>query len=146
MNLYFEDEDITDEAKKARKIRVRLRSVGDEGLRKLLGSALSEDDKIVKKDPEKLFKFFEEQLPSDSVNFRIHRLQLTRFKIETGSREYTSNYSLCIDNFVSRVSTHALKCEFNEDELQERIVELVIASTPHEEYNINGINYFHSQR
>jgi len=72
-----------------------------------------------------LFRFYEEQLPSDCINFRIHRLQLMRFKIKSGES---------IDNFVTRVRTHALKCDFKEDELQERIIELVIASTPHEEF------------
>ena len=52
MNLYFLDENITDNTKKARKI---LRSIGDDGLRKLYGSSLTEDDK---KDPAKLYKFF----------------------------------------------------------------------------------------
>ena len=52
MNLYFLDENITDNTKKARKI---LRSIGDDVLRKLYGSSLTEDDK---KDPAKLYKFF----------------------------------------------------------------------------------------
>ena len=119
MNLYLMDENITDNTKKARKI---LRSIGDDGLRKLYGSSLTEDDK---KDPAKLYKFFEEQLSATSVNFRVHRLQLMRFTI---------NPDDSIDSFVTRVRTHRSKCEFTEAELQERIMELVIASNPNEDF------------
>ena len=59
MKLYFDDEGITDKEKQARKV---LRSIGDEGLRLLDGSDLSEDDQ---KDPDKLLKFFKEQLPKN---------------------------------------------------------------------------------
>lgn len=120
LQLYFEDEEITDKVKQARKI---LRAIGDEGLRRLYGSALTEEDQ---KDPDMLFAFFKSQLPAQSVNFRIHRLQLMRFQI---------NNSESIDNFVTRVRSHAVKCDFGDDnELQERIIELVIASTPYEEF------------
>ena len=119
MNLYFLDEEITDASKQARKI---LRSIGDEGLRKLYGSALTEEDK---KDPAKLYSFLEDQLPATTVNFRVHRLQLMRFTINPGES---------IDAFVTRVRTHGQKCEFTEEELQERTMEIVIASTDNEEF------------
>ena len=115
LELYFEDEVIKDAAKQSRKI---LRTIGDEGLKKLYGSALTDEDK---KKPEKLFNFFETQFPSTKVNFRVHRLQLSKFTINTNES---------IDSFVTRVRLHAEKCELSEDDLCERIIELVIASTP----------------
>ena len=39
-----------------------------------------------------------------------------------------------VDDFVTRCKTLALKCEFKEHELQERILELLIASTPFESF------------
>ena len=42
MKLYLEDEEITDDAKKARKI---LRTIGDQGLKMLHGSGLSDGEK-----------------------------------------------------------------------------------------------------
>ena len=54
LGLYFEDEGITDGEKQARKI---LRSIGDEGLRLLDGSALSDADQ---QDPAKLLKFIKD--------------------------------------------------------------------------------------
>lgn len=119
MKLYFDDEGITDKEKQARKV---LRSIGDEGLRLLDGSDLSEDDQ---KDPDKLLKFFKEQLPKNEVNFRIHRLQFMRFHIRQNES---------IDNFVTRLRTYAAKCDFEEAELHERIIELCIASTPSDDF------------
>lgn len=51
MCLYLDDEGITDEVKLARKI---CKGIGDEGLRRLYASRLSDDDK---KKPRKLFIF-----------------------------------------------------------------------------------------
>ena len=42
MKLYLEDEEITDDSKKARKI---LRTIDDQGLKMLHGSGLSDGDK-----------------------------------------------------------------------------------------------------
>ena len=39
-----------------------------------------------------------------------------------------------VDDFVTRARTQALKCEFEESELEERIIELMIASTPIEAF------------
>jgi hypothetical protein len=119
IQLYFLDEDITDPEKQARKI---LRSIGDVGLKKLYGSPLTETDK---KDPKKILQFLEDQLPKTTVNFRVHRLQLMNFKM---------NSTESIDSFVTRVRAHGSKCDFSEEELQERVIELVIASTPSEDF------------
>ena len=37
-----------------------------------------------------------------------------------------------IDDFVTRARTQALKCDFSDQELAERIIELIIASTPYD--------------
>ena len=56
------------------------------------------------------------------VNFRVHRLHLMRYR-------QSSNENL--DDFITRARKLAKKCQFSEDELNERLMELVIASTPH---------------
>ena len=117
MELYFDDEEITDKKIQARKI---CRSIGDEGLKKLNASGLSEDDK---KNPEKLWELFENMLRI-KVNFRIHRLQLMQYRQKDDES---------IDEFVTRARTLARKCEFTNEELEERILELIIASTPYEQ-------------
>ena len=69
MWLYLDDEEIEDVVKRARKICC---DIGDEGLRRLNASGLSDDDN---KKPASLWTFFEDQLRLN-VNFRIHRLHL----------------------------------------------------------------------
>ena len=54
------------------------------------------------------------------LNFRVHRL-----------RQRNEEY---VDDFVTRARTQALKCELEESELEERIIELMIASTPIEPF------------
>ena len=116
MSLYLEDEEITDQAKQARKI---CRGIGDEGLKRLNASGLSDDDK---KKPVKLWEFYEGQLKLN-VYFRIHRLHLMQYRQKPDES---------IDDFVTRARTLALKCQFIDEELNERLIELIIASTPHD--------------
>ena len=118
MELCFVDNNITDRIKKATKIKI---AVGNEGLRKINASGLSTDDQ---NDPEKLWHLFEDQLRV-KVNYRIHRLELMRFKQKPNET---------IDEFVNRCRSKAKDCDFKEDELCERLVELVIASTPIEAF------------
>ena len=54
------------------------------------------------------------------MNFRIHRLSLMQYR----QKEEES-----LDEFVTRVRTQAQMCEFEDKEMQERIIELVIAGT-----------------
>ena len=44
--------------------------------------------------------------------------------------DYRQRSEESVDDFVTRARTQALKCEFEENELEERIIELMIASTP----------------
>jgi len=52
MELYLEDENIVDAAEKARKI---MRGIGDEGLKRLNASGLTDDQKKI---PTELWTFF----------------------------------------------------------------------------------------
>ena len=116
MALYLEDENITADIAQARQI---CRDIGDESLRRLNASGLTDDQKNI---PSQLWDFFDNQLKIN-VNFRIHRLHLMRYKEKPDET---------LDDFVTRASTLALKCEFSDAELNERMLELIIASTPYE--------------
>ena len=118
MVLVCEDNEVTEDEKIARKIKIGL---GDEGLSRLNVSGLPEDEK---KKPDKLWQFFENQLRV-SVNFRIHRLSLMQYRQKEGES---------LDEFVNRARSLAQQCNFTEQNLQERIIELIIASTPMEPY------------
>ena len=118
MSYYCEDEDITDPGKIAFKI---LRGIGNEGLKRLNASGMSDADK---KRPDKIWELFECQLKTN-LSFRVHRLHL----MDNRQRSEES-----VDDFVTRARTQALKCEFEESELEERIIELVTASTPIEAF------------
>ena len=95
--------------------------IDDKGLKRLNASNLTEEDK---EKPAKLWKFFEDQLRV-SVNFRIHRLALMQYRQQEGES---------LDEFVTRARTLGQQCNFEEKDLQERIIELIIASTPMEQF------------
>lgn len=98
------------------------RGIGDEGVKRLNASRLSEENK---KKLEELWKFFEGQLKMN-VNFRIHRLHLMQYRQRPEEN---------IDDFMTKARTLALKCQFTDEELNElneRLIELIIASTPHD--------------
>ena len=118
MSYYCEDEDITDPGKIALKI---LKGIGNEGLKRLNASGMSDADK---KRPDKIRELFESQLKTN-LNFRVHRLHLM---------DYRQRSEESVDDFVTIERTQALKCEFEESELEERIIELMIASTPIETF------------
>ena len=71
--LVCEDNEVTNNEKIARKIKIGL---GDEGLRRLNASELTDADQ---KDPAKLCELFETQLKV-AVNFRIQRLNLMQYR------------------------------------------------------------------
>ena len=118
IELCLLDHNIEDKKKQATKIKIAL---GNEGLRRLNASGLTP---LEQEDPHKIWCLFEDQLKV-KVNFRIHRLELMRYKQKPDES---------IDEFVNRCRTKARECEFSQDELSERLVELVIASTPIEAY------------
>ena len=116
--LVCEDNEIKEDKKIARKIMI---GIDDEGLKHLNASNLTEDDK---EKPAKLWKFFDDQLRV-SVNFRIHRLALMQYRQQEGES---------LDEFVTRARTLGQQCSFEVKDLQERIIELIIASTPMEPF------------
>ena len=112
--LCIQDSNITQRDKQAIKIKI---AVGTEGLRRLNASGLSEQDQS---DSDKLWSIFEDQLKIN-VNFRIHRLELMRFR---------QKQTETLDEFTNRCRDKASHCLFSLEELNERVVVLVIASTP----------------
>ncbi|CAM1302408.1 Uncharacterised protein r2_g1227 [Pycnogonum litorale] len=113
MELHFEDQGIEDEAKQAIKIKIY---VGSEGLRRLNASGLTNSDMKV---PAKIWDIFDQQLKI-KVNFRIHRLEFL---------QYRQNKEETLDDFVTRCRTKGRECDFSTEELQERILKLVMVST-----------------
>ncbi|KAJ8041206.1 hypothetical protein HOLleu_11952 [Holothuria leucospilota] len=118
MELCFLDHGITDTSKQAIKIKI---AVGNTGLRTINSSGLTAQDQT---DPTKLWNLFESQLKI-KVNFRIHRLELMNFRQKQNET---------LDEFVNRCRHKAKECDFTDDELSERIIELVIASAKCESF------------
>ena len=116
MSLILLDENIVDPAKQAIEIQI---DVGTEGLQRLNASTLTDEDN---KYPTKIYKLFDDQLDI-KVNFRIHRMELMTFR---------QNEHETTEEFVNRARQKGSLCDFGEPELVERIIELIIASTPHE--------------
>lgn len=73
-----------------------------------------------KQDPDQQFKLFEDQL-NTRVNFRIHRMELMT---------YRQRDSDTTDECGNRACRKGKLCEFVASELDERIIELIIATTP----------------
>ena len=73
MTLFLDDENITDNAAKFRKI---CRGIGHEGIKRLNANDLSGEQKA---NPLELWTLFENQLKVN-VHFRIHRLHLTQYR------------------------------------------------------------------
>ena len=94
-----------------------LLQVGDDGLRRYNSWTLTDDER---KNPGTIFEKFIEQL-EPSENYRISRLKLMHFRQRQDEN---------LDCFVNRCKLLALKCEFEGNELNERLIELVIAGTP----------------
>ena len=98
-----------------------LLAVGEEGLRRYNTWKLSPEDL---KSPKAIWDKFEAQIePTES--FRICRLKLSHFK---------QNPNESLDDFTTRAKAVALKCDFSDTELDERLVELIIAGTPIPEF------------
>ena len=96
-----EDNDVTENERIARKIEI---GVGDEGLRRLNASGLSN---------------VEQKIPQNCGRC-LRRLSLMQYR----QKEDES-----LDEFVTRARTQAQMCEFEDKEMQKRIIELVIAGT-----------------
>ena len=119
IELYFEDQKIEEETKKATKIKI---AIGDEGMRRVLNSGLSETEQ---KKPEFLWRLLEDEVDfSVKISFRVHRLEFSNIKQKDEP----------LQQYISKLREKATKCAFEPDELNERLIEMVILSTPHEEF------------
>ena len=120
MLLYLDDMEVIDGAKQATKIKL---SIGDEGMRRLMTSGLNDEEM---KSPDHIFDFLESQLDASAkINFRVHRLEFAHIRQSEG--ETTRD-------FIARLREKASKCEFETAELNERLIEMLILSTPHEDF------------
>ena len=113
------DENVVEPAKQAIGLKRQI-AVGTEGLQRLNASTLTDEEK---QDPAKIYKLFDDQL-NIKVNFRIHRMELMTFR---------QNENETTDEFVNRARHKGSLCDFEEPELVERIIELIVASMPHEQ-------------
>ena len=69
-----------------------------------------------------IWKLLEEQLDTSiQINYRVHHLQFFHMRQKTD--ETITDYTL-------RLREKATKCEFGRTELDERLIEMIILSTP----------------
>jgi hypothetical protein len=119
-NLFLEDNDVTVPKKQATKIKI---AIGDEGMRRILSSGLTPDDQ---NKPDKIWGLLEQQLDATvKINFRVHRLEFSNIRQRPEEQ---------ITDFIARLREKANKCDFAEAELNERLIEMVILSTPFDEF------------
>lgn len=120
MTLYLEDQNINDDTKKATKIKI---ASGDEGMRRLLNSGMSEEDQ---RNPIKIWDLLEDEVDHTvKISFRVHRLEFANIRQQPS--ETTQQY-------LSKLREKATKCAFEPAELNERLIEMIILSTPHEDF------------
>ena len=119
MELYY----IVKKCAEQEKFANLLLGVGDPGIEKY-NSFVSTLPEGEKENAKTIFDTMIEQL-EPAENFRVCRLKLMGFRQEQ---------SECLDNFVNRCRLMASKCDFSGDEMNDRIIELIIASTPIEDY------------
>ncbi len=120
MQLYLEDQAVTDLAKQATKIKI---AIGDEGMRRLLSSGLTDAQLKI---PANIWTLLSDQLDVRvHTSYRVHCLEFT-YVMTQGENESISDY-------VSRLREKASLCDFGADELTERILEKVIYCTPFED-------------
>ena len=115
--LYFTIKDIKDDLA----VSHILLAVGEEGLKRYNTWDLKDDEK---KKPEVIWEKFQSQI-DPAENFRICRLKLYHLRQNQGES---------IDDFVTRAKALAQKCDFSGNELNDRLIEIVIASTPIPEF------------
>ena len=93
-------------------------------------SGLTDEEK---RKPDELRQFFENQLKVN-INVRINRLPFMRYRQRPEEH---------LDQFVIRARTLGLKCDFSDMELSERLLELIISSTPHDSAQLIKTNVTH---
>ena len=127
MELFLLDHGISNLEKQAIKIRIAL---GDEGMRRVLASGLTDAQQ---KKPDKIWEFIESQVDASvKINFRVHRLEFAQMRQKPQEQ---------LINFVSRLRQKALRCDFEQEELCERLIESIILSTPIDDYRKELLTY-----
>ena len=97
---------------------------------RLLSSDLSD---VPLKLPAKIFELLESQLDGTlKINFRVHRLEYSTFMQKPDEP---------ITTFVSRLREITSKCQFEDSELNERLIESIILSTPYEDFHKELLTY-----
>ena len=120
MCLFLEDQEVTEAGKQATKIKIAL---GDEGMRRILASGLSAQEQCI---PTRIWDLIESEVDATvKINFRVHRLEFANMKQKPGET---------ISHFLSRLREKANKCEFENAELNERLIEMIILCTPFEDF------------
>ena len=117
LQLYFNVKNIKADQQAAHLLLL----VGEEGLARYNAWNLPPEQK---NDLKQIWKRFEEQL-EPSENFRVSRLKLMSFR-QRGDES--------LDEFVNRAKHQANKCSFSPAELDERILELIIAGAQDTDY------------
>ncbi len=118
MELVLEDNEVTDEAKQGTKIKIGL---GNEGLLRLAGSGLSDEDK---KNPTRIGELFERQLDVSS-SFWVHRLEIL---------EYRQRPEETLEEFVTRCRGKGTLGDYTDEELRPLLVSLVTRSAPYADF------------
>ena len=113
LELYF----TTKQVAKERQVAHILLQIGEKGLKMFNAMTLTADEQ---KDPDIVFQKLAEQVEPPE-NFRVCRLKLMKM---------SQTESETLDGFVTRARLQAQKCDFSVEELEERLIELIIASTP----------------
>ncbi|PIK37302.1 hypothetical protein BSL78_25862 [Apostichopus japonicus] len=117
LELYFQIKKITG----ADQVPILLLAVGEEGLQRYNSWTLTAEESIC---ASTLFGKFMAQL-EPAENFRIARLKLRNYYQQPGEK---------LDDFVNRCKLLSKKCDFTKEEVDERLVEQIIASTPISEF------------
>jgi len=100
-----------------------LTGTGDEGIRRFNPWDITADEK---KSPTVIWTKLEEQIKgATQQNYRVARLKFHHLRQST---------SETLDEFVIRCKEQAGKCDFDPAEADERIIELITASTPIEDF------------
>ena len=113
LELYFTTKNIEVE----KQVAHILLQIGEKGLKMYNAMTLTAAEA---EDPKIIFEKLQEQVEPPE-HFRVSRLKLMQMR--QGRAE-------TLDTFVTRAQLQAQKCEFSTSELEERLIELIIASTP----------------
>lgn len=118
LELYF----ITKKVPKENEVAHILLQIGEKGLRMYNAMTLTDEEK---KSSKIVFQKLSEQI-EPAEHFRVSRLKLMSMR---------QAKSESLDDFVTRAQLQAQKCVFDAAaELEERLIELIISSTPIEEF------------